>query len=133
MATAADTQMTQVQTALRALSDPIRLRMLALLTGGEVCVCHIHDALRVPQPTASRHLAYLRRAGLVQTRRDGVWIYYSLAPVGDQILQTLVGTVTHCAGHLDATVRDRERLETVTGCCAAPAKRRPGLACCARG
>ena len=48
-----------------ALADPTRLRMLALLRDGEICVCHIHASLAVPQPTASRHLAYLRKAGLV--------------------------------------------------------------------
>ena len=128
-----DAQLAQVNVALRALSDPSRLRMLALLAGGEVCVCHMHEALRIPQPTASRHLAYLRRAGLVQTRRDGVWIYYRLAPLGDSVLQTLVGTVTHCAGHLDTAVKDRQRLEKATGCCAPATARRPGLACCSRG
>ena len=52
-----------LETLFKALSDRTRLRILALLAKGEVCVCEIHDALGIPQPTASRHLAYLRRSG----------------------------------------------------------------------
>jgi ArsR family transcriptional regulator len=52
-----------------ALADPTRLRILSLLANGEICVCHLHASLDVPQPTASRHLAYLRRSGLVDARR----------------------------------------------------------------
>ena len=54
----------------KALADDTRLRILSLLKDGEVCVCHIHGGLRLPQPTISRHLAYLRRAGLVAARRS---------------------------------------------------------------
>src|SRR5688572_11617715 len=64
----------------RALADETRLRILALLRDGEVCVCHLHGSLRLPQPTISRHLAYLRKSGLVGARRDGVWMHYSIAP-----------------------------------------------------
>ena len=56
---------------LKALADKTRLRILGLLAAGEVCVCHLHKSLKLPQPTVSRHLAYLRRAGLVETRKDG--------------------------------------------------------------
>jgi ArsR family transcriptional regulator len=64
----------------RALSDWTRLRILNLLQGGEVCVCDLVGVLESPQPTVSRHLAYLRKAGLVQARKDGVWAYYQLVP-----------------------------------------------------
>jgi len=64
---------------LGALADPTRLRVLALLSGGELCVCHIHGRLALPQPLVSRHLAYLRRSGLVETRRQGVWVYYRIS------------------------------------------------------
>jgi ArsR family transcriptional regulator len=100
---------------LRALADPTRLRVLALLVGGEVCVCHLHDTLDVPQPKASRHLAYLRRAGLVETRKDGLWVYYRLADSPDPVLRSLVHTAIHCAGHLDTVARDRQKLEDATG------------------
>src|SRR3990167_10728575 len=63
----------------KALADPTRLRILALLAGGEICVCDIHDTLGIPQPRASRHLSYLRRAGLVETRKQGLWVHYRLA------------------------------------------------------
>ena len=61
-----------------ALADPTRLRILSLLGEDEICVCHIHASLDVPQPTASRHLAYLRRAGLVEARREGQFLHCQL-------------------------------------------------------
>jgi ArsR family transcriptional regulator len=63
----------------KALGDDTRLRIVALLSHGELCVCHVEAALGLPQPTTSRHLAVLRNAGVVETRRDGSWIYYRLA------------------------------------------------------
>ncbi len=74
----------------RALADRTRLRILALLARGEICVCDIHGTLDIPQPTASRHLAYLRRAGLVATRKRGLWVHYRLAESNDATLQALV-------------------------------------------
>ena len=65
---------------VRAIADPVRLRVLNLLApGGEICVCHLHGALSLPQPTVSRHLAYLRKAGLVSARKEGLWVHYRLA------------------------------------------------------
>jgi len=64
----------------KALGDPVRLRLFYLLSQGrELCVCHLTEALELPQSTVSRHLAVLRQAGLVDTRRDGKWIHYRLA------------------------------------------------------
>src|SRR5262249_53456946 len=103
-----DVQLGSMGKMLRAMADPTRLRILGLLVGGEVCVCHIHDALNVPQSTASRHLAYLRRAGLVETRKDGLWVHYRLANVNDGVLKTLVNTTVHCAGHLKTVAEDRQ-------------------------
>jgi ArsR family transcriptional regulator, arsenate/arsenite/antimonite-responsive transcriptional repressor len=123
-----DKQLVAMSGALRALADPTRLRILALLIGGEVCVCHIHEALSVPQPRASRHLAYLRRAGLVDARREGLWVYYSLATTDDE-LRTIVETVTHCVGHVETVARDRKRLGAATGCCDIQPNQ-PSLACC---
>jgi len=68
-----------VETVFRALSDGTRLRILNLLQGGELCVCDLVTVLDVPQPTASRHLAYLRKAGLVLARKEGLWHYYRLS------------------------------------------------------
>src|SRR3954452_1016785 len=74
-----------LETVFKALADKTRLRILALLGDNEVCVCHIHDSLGIPQSTVSRHLAYLRKSGIVAVRRDGVWMHYqvsrSLSPV----------------------------------------------------
>jgi ArsR family transcriptional regulator len=68
----------QLAALFKAASEPIRLRILALLAHGELCVCHLHALLDAPQPTVSRHLAILRHAGLVSARRDGSWVHYSL-------------------------------------------------------
>ena len=108
--------LTHLEALFKALADVTRLRILALLLGGEICVCHIHESLRISQPKASRHLAYLRRTGLVQTRRQGLWIYYRLAEVSDPIVQTIRQAVVHVLGHVDAVHRDAERLEKRTAC-----------------
>jgi ArsR family transcriptional regulator, arsenate/arsenite/antimonite-responsive transcriptional repressor len=64
----------------RALADPIRLELLALIAArGPICVCHLHERLPYSQSRVSKHLGTLRRAGLVTTRREGTWVYYSLA------------------------------------------------------
>jgi ArsR family transcriptional regulator len=63
---------------LKALADETRLRILALLAGGELCVCDLMAILELPQSTVSRHLATLRHAGWVEDRRQGVWMYYRL-------------------------------------------------------
>jgi len=64
----------------KALGDPLRLRLFYLLScHDELCVCHLTEALSLPQSTVSRHLGVLRHAGLVGTRRDGKWMHYRLA------------------------------------------------------
>ena len=61
-----------------ALADPTRLRLLNLMDGREVCVCYFVEILNQSQPKISRHLAYLRNAGIVTARRDGKWMHYSI-------------------------------------------------------
>jgi ArsR family transcriptional regulator len=61
-----------------ALADPTRLRLLNLMNGREVCVCYFVEILKQGQPKISRHLAYLRRAGIVNARRDGKWMHYRI-------------------------------------------------------
>ncbi len=100
-------------TVYSALSDPTRLRILALVAEGEVCVCHIHASLDVPQPTASRHLAYLRKAGLVAARRDGIWMHYGLAPQADPVVGSVLHAALHALTHTDTVVRDAKRLQRV--------------------
>lgn len=62
----------------RALADPTRLRILNLVAGQEICVCFFVDVLHEGQPKISRHLAYLRSAGVVEARRNGKWMHYKL-------------------------------------------------------
>lgn len=93
-----------------ALADPTRLRILSLLGDEEVCVCHLHASLDVPQPTASRHLAYLRRAGLVQARRDGSWMHYRLSPINNPVVAAVVKAALHALTHSEVSARDERRL-----------------------
>jgi ArsR family transcriptional regulator len=71
----------------KTLSDPTRLRLLNLLACGETCVCELADTLRVVQPKVSRHLAHLKRAGLVEARREGKWVHYQWAKHGDPLVR----------------------------------------------
>ncbi len=70
-------------TLFAALADPIRLRLLNLMDGREVCVCYFVEILKLGQPKISRHLAYLRSAGIVEARRDGKWMHYRIERPGD--------------------------------------------------
>jgi ArsR family transcriptional regulator, arsenate/arsenite/antimonite-responsive transcriptional repressor len=120
-----------METLFRALGDTTRLRILGLLLAGEVCVCDIHESLRIPQSKTSRHLAYLRRAGLVAARRDGLWIHYRLGALADPVMAAIVDAVRHALTHVDAVRRDGERLEKRTGCCVPVAGEPPRPGCCA--
>ena len=126
-----DKQIVSVEQLFQALGDATRLRILGLLLAGEVCVCHIHESLRISQPKASRHLAYLRRTGLVETRRQGVWVYYRLSETRDPILSTIRQAATHALGHLETVRRDGERLQKKTDCCLPTSLATPTLPCCA--
>jgi len=97
-------------TVYAALADPTRLRILSLLSEDEICVCHIHASLDVPQPTASRHLAYLRKSGLVETRRDGIWMHYRLAPIDNPVIAAVVKAALHALTHTTIRVKDEKRL-----------------------
>src|SRR5918996_3942060 len=95
----------------RALADETRLRILALLRDGEVCVCHIQGGLQLPQPTISRHLAYLRKSGLVEARREGIWMHYKLAGAASPIIETVLSATMHALTHAATTERDFARME----------------------
>jgi ArsR family transcriptional regulator, arsenate/arsenite/antimonite-responsive transcriptional repressor len=95
----------------KALADETRLRILALLKDGEVCVCHIHGGLRMPQPTVSRHLAYLRRSGLVTARREGVWMHYRLTPPSSPIVREVLDAALHALTHAASTESDARRMQ----------------------
>lgn len=105
----------RLEEVFRALADRTRLRIIGLLAGNEVCVCEIHESLRLPQPTVSRHLAYLRNAGLVTGRKNGLWVYYSLAKSEDPVVQAVLDAAAHWVQHAASTERDVARLEKRTG------------------
>jgi len=103
-------QIPEMERLFKALADATRLRILGLLLTGEVCVCHIHESLKIPQSKASRHLAYLRRAGLVKRERNGRRIFYAFRTPTEGFARKVVADLL---GHIDsaAFVRtDRRRL-----------------------
>jgi ArsR family transcriptional regulator, arsenate/arsenite/antimonite-responsive transcriptional repressor len=110
-------QLVEMETLFKALGDATRLRILGLLLTGEVCVCDIHESLKIPQSKASRHLAYLRRTGLVATRRDGLWIHYRLGTLADPVLAAIGKAVRHALAQVDSVHRDTERLQKRMACC----------------
>ena len=105
-----DRRLRSLEITFKALADATRLRIIALLRAGEICVCDIHGSLGLPQPTVSRHLAYLRKSGLVATRKEGLWVHYRLAVPADPVLQALLDAVTHALGHADSGSRDWKQL-----------------------
>jgi ArsR family transcriptional regulator len=107
---------TDPEALFRSLADPTRLRCLVLLHGlGELCVCELTHALEESQPKISRHLAQLRRAGLVEDRREGLWIHYRLNPGLPGWVQAVL-TQTAAGLNAQAPYRgDRERLATMAG------------------
>jgi ArsR family transcriptional regulator, arsenate/arsenite/antimonite-responsive transcriptional repressor len=123
-------QLTDIETVFKALADATRLRILGLLLTGEVCVCHIHESLRISQPKASRHLAYLRKARLVETRRAGLWVHYRMAILPDSVLETVQRTVTHALRHMEIVRKDIERLNKIAGCCLPAEVATSPYACC---
>ncbi|HEY2152146.1 MAG TPA: metalloregulator ArsR/SmtB family transcription factor [Vicinamibacterales bacterium] len=111
------TQIQSMERLFKALGDATRLRILGLLLTGEVCVCHIHESLNISQPKASRHLAYLRRAGLVAARREGLWMHYRLAEISDSQVDAIRKAVTLALTRVASVRRDTGRLQK-TRCCA---------------
>jgi ArsR family transcriptional regulator len=104
-----------LENVFKALADTTRLRILGLLGNNEVCVCHIHDSLGMPQPTVSRHLAYLRKSGLVTVRRDGVWMHYQVSRSLSPVVRGVVAAAVDALRLLPATTQDREQFERSFG------------------
>ena len=104
---------------IRAFAEPTRLRLLALLLEGEICVCDLTGALGVPQPTASRHLAHLRRAGWVRVRKDGLWCHYSLAPATGAVHAGLLACLAQCRAEMPDLESNQVRCQTARAnrCC----------------
>jgi ArsR family transcriptional regulator len=111
-------QAAAVDRMFRAFSDRTRLRILHLLQDhGEVCVGDLVAVVRAPQTTVSRHLAYLRRAGLVQVRKAGLWKHYSLAPADGRFHRGLLACLSGCFEEVGELAQDRKRYERLKGCC----------------
>lgn len=121
----------EMEALFKALGDVTRLRILGLLLTGEVCVCDIHESLKITQPKASRHLAYLRRAGLVETRREGLWIHYRLGQLADPVLAAIGDAVRHALTHMEILRRDAGRLQKRNGCCVPTPGEVAHASCCA--
>lgn len=100
----------------RALADRTRLRLLNLLGSEEVCVCFFVETLKTNQPKISRHLAYLRRAGIVGVRRDGPWMHYRIVEPSDPDAAQVLKDVLSWLATDQEMQRDRERL--LKFCCA---------------
>lgn len=105
-----------IENVFAALSDRTRLRLLNLMRGGAVCVCYFVEILEEPQPKISRHLAQLRRSGLVSASRDGKWIQYSIAEDLPPAVRSIL-EATFAAFGEDASMR-RDRSALLKACCA---------------
>lgn len=103
----------EMETMFMALADRTRLRLLNLMADDEVCVNFFTEALGESQPKVSRHLAYLRNTGIVDTRREGKWIYYSIRrPASDALYSVLDATLAALAGDPELAA-DRARLSSL--------------------
>ena len=102
----------------RALADQTRLRLLNLMGDDEVCVCFFVAVLETNQPKISRHLAYLRRAGLVRARRDGKWMHYRVTRPKNETAARIFDDLRRWLAKDTAMRRDRKRL---TAICCSPA------------
>ena len=105
------------QQLFRAVSDPVRLRIMHLMMAGELCVGDLVTVLKVPQPTASRHLSSLRKIGLITARKRSYWTFYALAPARNELQRRVLACL-----EVDSVgrARDQARLAAVRkhgGCC----------------
>lgn len=100
----------------RALADRTRLRLINLMGVDEVCVCFFVEILKTNQPKISRHLAYLRRAGIVGARREGQWIHYRIVEPADPDAERILEDVIGWLANDPEMQRDRQRLVKI--CCA---------------
>jgi ArsR family transcriptional regulator len=120
------TAVSQVDLMFRAFCDRTRLRILSLLQDGELCVGDIVESLQVPQPKVSRHLANLRKAGLVTVRKEGLWCHYSLAVPKTSFHRKLLECAVTCFKDVPEIKSDDTRAKKLrkdSGCCPDSARR----------
>jgi ArsR family transcriptional regulator len=100
---------------LRALGDESRLRIIAWLSHGELCVCHLEKALELSQPNVSRQLAVLRAAGVVESRREGTWVYYLLSAQEHPAAAAMLGALVKSFAEDRAIRTEHPRLRKSCG------------------
>ncbi|MBZ5628326.1 MAG: metalloregulator ArsR/SmtB family transcription factor [Acidobacteriia bacterium] len=115
--------MEDLERLFKGLADQTRLRILNLLLHGELCVCDIQYVLASPQPNVSRHLLYLKHAGLVTDRREGARMYYQLAQPAKRLHRTLFAFLRHAFATCPELAQDSRRLRKAiqSGSCTAGA------------
>ena len=107
---------TSIALLFKALADQTRLRLINLIADDEICVCFFVEVLKTNQPKISRHLAYLKRAGVVAARREGKWMHYRLVEPADPHAARIFREVRSWLDNNPAMVTDRTRLRKI--CCA---------------
>jgi ArsR family transcriptional regulator, arsenate/arsenite/antimonite-responsive transcriptional repressor len=101
----------------RALADSTRLRLLNLIADREICVCYFVEILNISQPKVSRHLAYLRRAGIVASRREGKWMHYRLVTPKDKAAASILSETLK---HLKAKPELHRDVSRLSAACCTP-------------
>ena len=115
LSTATDVDVRPLSKLFRALGDETRLRIVALLAHGELCVCHIESVLELSQPNASRQLGILKMAGIVDSRRNGTWVYYFLAEQTDDSVARVLAVLTKTFGAERILKADHARVQKSCG------------------
>ena len=115
LSTAAELDLRPLSRLFRALGDETRLRIVALLAHGELCVCHVEQALGLSQPNASRQLGILKAAGVVEGRREGTWVYYRIAEQDHAAVHGVLELLTRSLGARRALRSDLVRLRKSCG------------------
>ena len=108
-----------IDALFRALADITRLRLLNLIADREICVCYFVEILRISQPKISRHLAYLRRAGIIEARREGKWMHYRLTMPKDPAAASILRETLK---HLKQKPEMRKDSSRLSSACCAPQK-----------
>ena len=102
-------ELSDLDDLFKGFADPTRIRILNLLVAGELCVCDLVEILELPQPTVSRHLAYLRGVGLVVSKRDSNFAHYRLAEPANRIHANLINCVRGCFTGIKSLDSERRR------------------------
>lgn len=105
--------MIEILNITKALSDENRIRALMMLTGGELCVCQIIEMMQLAPSTVSKHMSILKQAGLVETRKDGRWIYYRLAAAERRGPSEIIDWLKKNLKDNPVTIEDNKRLKRI--------------------